>query len=196
MTQHRAFHPIAVATLSLLVMSAAACGHSSPAAPDAVAATNMPAASATVSPASVETPPAATFPLLAGTFTITDGRGTQLSGVYSGQTSTSDAGEVTTLTLKVKSGKGALKNAAGTLEGHGLGAFTGEGAFSLSVSGTIGTGSGKKSVQFSATLTGVSRISCTGGRIIIDQRADGSASTKGGHVDANLHHEVGNAGCS
>ena len=54
MTQHRAFRPIALVTLSLLGMSAAACGHSSPAAPDPVAVTNTPAASTTAIAPAVE----------------------------------------------------------------------------------------------------------------------------------------------
>jgi hypothetical protein len=196
MTQHRAFRPIAFATLSLLVMSAAACGHSSPAAPDPVADTNTPAASTTAIVAAVEPPATSTFLLSAGTFTITDRKGAQLSGVYTGETSESTTSSVTTLTLQVTGGTGALKGATGTLEGHGLGAFTGEGAFSLDISGTIATNGGKKSAKFSATLSGASRISCSDGHVIIRQSADGSGGTKDGRLGAMMQHEVGSAGCS
>ena len=196
MTQHRAFRPIALATLSLLVMSAAACGHSSPAAPDLVAATNTPAASTTAIGAAVEPPTTNTFPLSAGTFTITDRKGAQLMGVYAGETSESASSSVTTLTLEVTGGTRGLKSAKGTLEAHGLGAFTGEGAFSLDISGTIATSGGKKSAKFSATLSGTSSLACSDGHVIIRQSADGSGGTKNGRVRAVMQHEVGNAGCS
>ncbi len=140
MTQHRAFRPIALVTLSLLVMSAAACGHSSPAAPDPVAVTNTAAASTTAIVPAVEPSTTATFPLSEGKFTITDRKGAQLSGTYRGETSETAYSSVTTLTLEVTGGTGGLKGAKGTLEGHGLGAFTGEGAFSVDISGTIATG--------------------------------------------------------
>jgi hypothetical protein len=177
-------------------MSAAACGHSSPAAPDPVAASNAPEASATATAAGVEPQTVATFPLSGGTFAIVNRKGAQLSGVYTGVTSTSDGNSVTTLTLQVTGGTGGFSGAAGTLDGHGLGAFTGEGAFSLDLAGTISSGKGKKSEKFSTTLTGESLISCIDGHVIISQHSDGSGGPKNGRVGAQMQHVVDNAGCS
>jgi hypothetical protein len=143
----------------------------------------------------VEPQTVAIYPLSAGTFTITDRKGAQLSGVYTGETSTSDGSSVTTLALKVTGGTRGLRGAAGTLEGRGLGAFTGEGSFSLDISGMMSTAKGK-SAKFSSTLRGESLISCSDAQIIIRQHADGVGGTKNGRVRADMRHVVGNAGCS
>jgi hypothetical protein len=187
--------PVAVATLVFVAMTAAACGHSSPAAPDAAtappdAAATAPSATAAVGHGSGVTPAAdARFPLSAGTFTISGRRGA-LSGIYSGETTESNGVTMTTLRLEVQSGTGNLSGATGVLNGTGSGAFTGEGAFSLAVSGRLAT-IGKKNGKFSESLKGWSNISCDGGRVIISLHADGHGTASG----ADLRHEVANAGC-
>jgi hypothetical protein len=178
-------------------MTAVACGHSSPVAPDAAAAP----ADAAIAPSSTlaakpgSAPSAsgtATFPLLAGTFTIGGRKGSQISGVYTGETTDGGGISVTTLRLEVTSGTGSLAGAKGILEGTGRGAFTGEGAFALEVSGTLATNA-KKRTKFSASLEGTSQIDCDeAGRVIISLHADGPNGTKS---SGEMRHQVANAGC-
>jgi hypothetical protein len=176
-------------------MTAAACGHSSPAAPDGAtartdAAVAAPSATLAVKPGSGDVPAAGvSFPLSAGSFSISDRKGA-LSGVYSGETTESNGVSITTLRLEVRSGTSGLSGATGVLKGTGVGAFTGEGAFSLAVTGTLATAK-KGSAKFSESLKGWSNIGCDGGRVIISLHADGHGKASG----ADLRHEVGNAGC-
>ena len=60
---------------------------------------------------------------------------------------------MTKLRLEVQKGTDNFAGAGGVLEGKGTGAFTGEGAFVLDVSGTLAT-DGKKKTKFKATLHG------------------------------------------
>ena len=195
MTQPSTPQHVALATLVLITMTAAACGHSSPVAPDAAAtrtdaAVGAPSATLTAKPGSGPTASATdTFPLRAGTFTIVNRKGAQISGVYSGETSEVNGLSVTKLRIEVQKGTGALAGAAGVLEGAGRGAFTGEGAFSLAVSGTLSARG--KNTKFSASLEGWSNIGCADGRVIISLHADGHGAKSGGE----MRHEVGNAGC-
>jgi hypothetical protein len=197
MKQPSTVGPVALAALLVITMTAAACGHASPAAPDAGtahAATALMALSPTLAaaPGSSATATAAvTFPLSAGTFTITGRKATQISGVYTGETSVSNGVSTTTLRLEVQGGTGGLAGAAGVLEGKGTGAFTGEGKFSLLVSGFLSTAEKKKS-KFTASLQGSSTISCDSGQVIVSLHADGPDDTKSG---AEMRHVVGNAGC-
>jgi hypothetical protein len=183
--------PVALATLVFVAMTAAACGHSSPAAPDAATASaDAPLAAQTPELAAKPTA-AATFPLSEGTFTITGRKGTQISGVYTGETTMSNDVSATTLRLEVQGGTGSLAGAAGVLEGKGTGAFTGEGKFSLVVSGFLSTDDKKKS-KFTASLQGWSTIDCDNGLVVISLHADGPDNAKSG---AEMRHIVGNAGC-
>jgi hypothetical protein len=197
MKQPSTFGPGALATLVLITMTAAACSHASPAAPDtaaarADAALMAPSPTLAAAPGSSATATAAvTFPLSAGTFTIAGRKGTQISGVYTGETSVSNGVSTTTLQLEVQGGTGGLAGAAGVLEGKGTGAFTGEGKFSLVVSGFLSTDAKKKS-KFTASLQGWSTISCDNGQVIVSLHADGPDDAKSG---AEMRHVVGNAGC-
>jgi hypothetical protein len=183
--------PVALATLVLNMVTAAACGHASPAAPDTATA-RADAALAGQPPGLAAKPTAAaTFPLSGGTFTITGRKGTQISGVYTGETSMSNDVSATTLRLEVQGGTGSLAGAAGVLEGKGTGAFTGEGKFSLVVSGFLSTDDKKKS-KFTATLQGWSTIDCDNGLVVISLHADRPDNTKS---SAEMRHIVGNAGC-
>ena len=185
----------ALATLVLATMTTAACGHSSPAAPDS-AASSKEAASAAPSALLAAKPgspsgPAASFPLEAGYFTITNRKGASISGVYSGETNEGGGVSVTKLRLEVQKGTDNFTGASGVLEGKGTGAFTGEGAFVLDVAGTLAT-DGKKKTKFKATLHGDSRIRCDAGRIVITLHADSPDGVRSG---GDMRHEVANAGC-
>jgi hypothetical protein len=196
MTQPSTPQPVALAILVLVTMTAAACGHSSPAAPDGAAAATdaamAPSATLAAKPGSgAAALAAATFPLSAGTFTIAGRKGAQISGVYSGETTYSNGVSTTTLRLEVQSGTGGLAGAAGILEGKGSGAFTGEGKFSLLVSGFLST-DGKKKSKFNASVQGSSTVACADGHVIVSLHADAPDGVKSG---AEMQHEVGNAGC-
>jgi hypothetical protein len=184
--------PVALATLVLVGMTAAACGHSSPAAPDTATARTD---AALAMPAALASKPGGTpsvdakFPLLAGVFTISDRKG-NVSGIYTGETIESNGISSTTLRLEVQSGTGGLAGAVGVLNGTGSGAFTGEGAFSLAVSGNIST-SARKNAKFRESLKGWANIGCDAAHVIISLHADKHGVARG----AELRHEVGNAGC-
>ena len=189
MTQPSTRRPVALATLVFVSITAAACGHSSPVAPEAAAAQHEAAA---VAPTTQSKPgpsdvgsTAIKFPLSAGSFTLSSRKGDEISGVYSGETVELNGISVTTLKLEVKGGTGALNGASGLLEGKGTGAFTGEGTFALEVSGFVAT-DGKKKAKFSTALLGSSKLSCESGHAIVS--LDGGAPNE-------LRHEVGNAGC-
>ena len=183
----------ALATLVLATMTAAACGHSSPAAPDNAASSKETAETATSALlAAKHGAPSGSaidkFPLLAGTFTIANRKGDQINGIYSGET-VSGGDSVTTLRLEVQNGTGNLAGATGVLDGKGRGAFTGEGQFSLDVSGSLGAGDGKKRTKFDVTLRGWANIGCDAGKIVITLNGDAA------HAHGELRHEVANAGC-
>ena len=196
MTQPSTPQHVALATLVLITMSAAACGRSSPVAPDAAAArtdaaASAPSASLAAKPGSGVAPSAARFPLSAGTFTIAGRKGARVSGIYTGETIELNGVSTTTLRLEVQNGTGGMAGAAGVLEGKGSGAFTGEGKFTLQVSGSLAT-DGKKKSKFRASVQGSSTLACADGHVIVSLHADGPDATKSG---ADMQHEVGNAGC-
>ncbi len=196
MTQPSTPQHVALATLVLITMTAAACGHSSPVAPDAAAArtdaaASAPSASLAAKPGSGVSPSAATFPLSDGTFTISNRKGANVSGTYRGETTEAGGVSTTTLRLDVNSGTGKFAGAKGVLQGTGRGAFTGEGPFSLDVSGTVATNAKKKS-KFSASVAGKARLLCDEGTVIVELHAEGAAGAK---IEA-MRHVVGNAGCS
>jgi hypothetical protein len=194
MTQPSTRRHVALATLVLVTMAAAACGHSSPVAPEAAAsgseAAIAPTATLAAKPGSSTTTGAvATFPLSEGTFTIANRKAGQVSGTYRGETTDTNGVSVTKLRLDVISGTGAFAGATGVLEGNGRGAFTGAGAFSLKVSGFVST-DGKKKAKFSASIQGSSQVlPCDGGKLIVSLSSDGTKSR------STLQHTVGNAGC-
>jgi hypothetical protein len=194
MRQPSTSRPGALATLLLVTMLAARCGHSSPVAPDVAARTD--GVSLTASDALAAKPPApattTTFPLNEGTFTIGNRKGELISGTYSGVSSDVSGVFITTLQLTVTDGTGSLAGASGVLEGKGRGAFIGEGQFSLDVSGSLSAGD-KKNTKFGVSLQGWSNIGCDGGTIVITLNADGS---RGAKSSGELRHEVGNAGCT
>ena len=134
------------------------------------------------------------FPLVSGTFTISNDSGDSLSGTYSG-TSFVSAGspERIALTMTISSGTGVYAGASGTLSASGLGVFTGEGPFILDVKGdAIVRG---KHVPIRVNLTGTSTVSCSeDSHIIISATATGSMK-KTGDVHATLVHEVGQSSC-
>jgi len=175
-------------------MTAAACGHSSPAAPDAAASSKDAAAAAPSAllaakkPGSPSGSPTVKFSLLSGTFTISNRKGDEIRGSYSGET-VLDGDSITTLRLDVQEGTGTLAGATGVLEGKGRGAFTGEGAFSLDVSGALNS-VGKRNAKFGVSLKGWANIGCEAGTIVITLNGDAA------HAHGNFRHEVANAGCS
>jgi hypothetical protein len=190
MTQPSTRRHVGLATLTLVAMTAAACGHSSPVAPEAA----MPNDAAATPQATLSKPGSsnagsteARFPLSAGSFTLSGRKGGQIYGVYSGETVQLNGVSVTTLKLEVKGGEGALAGASGVLDGKGTGAFIGEGTFALEVSGFVSTFR-KKNVKFSAALAGSSEISCADTHLIVSLRTSPN-------VEPALHHQVGNAGC-
>ena len=183
----------ALATLVLATMTAVACGHSSPAAPDAAASSKDAAAAAPSAllaarkPGSPSGSATVKFSLLSGTFTIANRKGDQIRGSYSGET-VFDGDSITTLRLDVQEGTGTLAGARGVLEGKGRGAFTGEGEFSLDVSGSLDS-AGKKRAKFGVSLKGWANIGCEAGTIVITLNGDAA------HAHGEFRHEVANAGC-
>ena len=189
MTQPSTRRHVALATFVLVAMTAAACGHSSPVAPDAAASNNDAAATASAALAikPKADPPTERFSLSDGAFTIEGRKGGEIHGTYLGETVVLNGVPVTTLQLTVNGGNGVFAGASGQLEGRGTGIFTGEGAFALEVSGFVSTDE-KKNAKFNAELAGSFEASCVDTHVIV------SVTTSPG-VEPPLHHQVGNAGC-
>jgi hypothetical protein len=141
-------------------------------------------------------PADATFPLLAGSFTIQNGDGDGIAGTYSGATEfVGGAPQKTSLTLQVSNGSGTFAGAAGTLAVTGVGSFAGSGAFALDGSGEVRLAGGKRAVLV-VSLRGNSVVSCNvSGHIAIGQTAAGVLA-RAGRVEARLSHVVGNTGCA
>jgi len=197
---------IGIATL-LVSFGAAGCTRVAPTAPDSIAGAGSPAASASTGPDSGElagsgTPSELTeksvvsFDLISGSFSMTVG-GDYLAGTYTGRAEVSGSGKADTvsLDLQVASGSGAFQGANGTLRGSGKGAFTGEGAFSLSLDGVLRTSAKRGASPFHATTAGTSSASRLNGRILLTLQGTGSVA-QSGPVDQQLRHEVGNTSCS
>ena len=110
--------------------------------------------------------PAASFPLVAGTFTITNRKGASISGIYSGETNEGGGVSVTKLRLEVQKGTDNFTGASGVLEGKGTGAFTGEGAFVARRLRHARRQTARRRRNSSATLHGDSRNRCDAGRIV------------------------------
>jgi hypothetical protein len=176
------------------VLMAVSCGGSSPVSPDLVSpmsaqATGRLRAAVQVSSAG------ATFPLVAGSFSIENEKGDRIAGSYSGTAIYPDGTtQESTLTLQISDGSGAFARAGGTIAMRGAGAFADEGDFLLEGRGEVSVG-GKRTV-LNLSLRGVSTIGCsTSDRIAIFQTAAGSMS-HAGRVKATLSHEIENTGCS
>ena len=102
---------------------------------------------------------------------------------------------MTTLTLEVTGGTRGLKSAKGTLEGHGLGAFTGEGAFSARH--LWHDCDRRREEEREVHRNAQRRVEHLLQRrpFLIRQSASGSGGTKNGRMGAVMQHEVGNAAC-
>src|SRR5690606_5239145 len=131
------------------------------------------------------------FPLLAGSFAIENRHGDGIAGTYTGTATIPDDGrENSSLTLHIEGGSGAYAGATGTLAMNGVGAFAGEGTFSLDGSGEVALAGDRRAVVV-VNLRGTSLAGCSPGeRIAITQTAEGTLS-RVGRVTATLTHEVG-----
>ena len=190
----------------LVSLGAPGCTRIAPTAPDSIAGAGSPAASASTGPDSGElagsgTPSELTeksvnsFDLIGGSFTMRVG-GDYLAGTYTGRAEDSGSGKAGTasLDLQVASGSGAFRGANGTLRGYGKGAFTGEGAFSLSLDGVLRTSAKRGASPLHMMTTGTSSASCLNGRILITLKGTGFAA-QSGDVEQQLSHEVVNTAC-
>jgi hypothetical protein len=181
----------------LLVFGLAAvpgCGRTSPVSPS-VTAGSMPAVDlpSGISLANKPSGSDAGFPLVSGTFAIASDSGDRISGTYSGTSDPASRPERASLTMRIESGSGRYAGASGTLGGNGVGAFTGEGAFTLDLKGdAIVQG---KHLPIRVGLSGTAAVSCAPStRIAVTQTATGTMK-KTGDVHATLVHEVERTGC-
>jgi hypothetical protein len=190
MTQPSTLRPVALACFAVLALGAVSCGRSSsPVSPDAVASNETASLAPTAVMAAKPKPSTGdTFPLSSGLFTISNRKGSQITGSYSGESVDSNGTLITTLRLVVANGTGVYAGAIGELEGHGTGAFIGEGKFSLDVTGSLVTSS-KKNAVFSGSLRGFANVGCSNGQILVSLHADGSK------YGADLQHIVDSGAC-
>lgn len=203
--------PVALAITSLSLIATASCARTAPTGPDSVELTESPASIAPVAPIAVVPASASSplrgarvtgvesvtsFDLTDGTFSLTTSDGYRLTGRYRGRAVVPASGKDPTasLDLHVETGSGALAGASGTLRGEGKGAFTGEGPFWLSLDGKLSMPAGAAS-RFHAVVMGTSRVSCVNEHLVAVLPGSGSAA-RFGHVEQELQHQVGNAGCS
>jgi hypothetical protein len=136
----------------------------------------------------------ATFGLLDGSFTLSTGDGSTLTGTYTGTASAPDS-QSALLALSVTGGTGVFQGASGSLKGEGGGSFVGEGSFSLSLKGSVKTTQASGAIPIRGVLTGTSRASCsTDGLILLNLEATGS-SPKHGALTADMHHVVSDTSC-
>ena len=135
------------------------------------------------------------FPLLAGSFTITDREGDRIVGTYAGASVFRGGSQTASVTLQIDSGSGKFAAVNGSLTMHGMGAFADEGSFGLDGHGEIVLAEGKRA-SVVLKLRGSSAVgACSiSERILISQTATGALGHSG-RVTATLSHEVGNTGC-
>lgn len=183
---------MSIKNLSLVVVCgilAAACSDSPP-----LASTGP----SPVAPGTLETSTSlevAAFPLMSGSFAISNRTGDGFSGSYSGNAISNGALQTASVTLQVSRGSGAFAGATGQLVLDLSGALTGEGAFALSGAGELTLASGRRA-DVALSLRGTSTAGCSASqRILIAQSAVGTLRYAG-RVDAQLTHEVGNTGCT
>src|SRR5262249_46384636 len=120
-----------------------------------------------------------------------------ISGQYVGQVSVSPSGHGSSdasLSLQVTAGTGAFQGATGNLTGDGTGAFVTQGAFALSLRGSIVTADNPKGLRVQGMISGTSSLSCVIPNIVGNLDADGSFG-KLGDAHAVLTHVIANAGC-
>jgi hypothetical protein len=187
--------------LPLIGLAFAVPGCAGPVAPDALAPVPQAANGsrlvsdpmALLTPARIVT----TFPLLAGTFTLSlraaDGVAGTVKGTYTGQAVASVPGNTTAaLDLHITETSGVGSAVTG-LQAEGSGAFVGEGDFMLSL--TLVSSTSKSVDGLKANLRGTSRLSCSAShRILVTQH--GTQSTpKVLEITIDLQHEVGQTGC-
>jgi hypothetical protein len=140
--------------------------------------------------------PSDNFDLVGGIFRVTTVNGDQLTGTYSGQATVSASRLATALLeLRVVEGSGVFQGASGTLRGVGTGEFTGEGAFSLSLKGSLSLAAKPGASRFQTNIVGVASIACVSGQTYITLQSD-ATSNRFGRVSEVLSHQVANAGCS
>jgi hypothetical protein len=163
----------------------AACSRSSPTQPGSVSPAGQAGSTAAVSPQ--------TFGLSGGILGASSQKGDTLVGFYTGQTTIGRGGETSQITISLTGGTGQFQSAAGTLRGSGIGSFTGEGKFTLTLQGTISTSHGTR--IFRAALHGTSSIACNAGSVIVTLEGNGGAS-RIGNLSATMTHLVTGAGCS
>lgn len=171
------------------------CGRTSPVSPDISSPMSTQAADRLASGVQVSSA-GATFPLVAGSFSIENEKGDRLVGAYAGTVNYPDGRtQAATLTLQISDGSGTFSQAGGTIELEGIGAFVDEGAFLLEGRGAVTLGTGKR-IGLVLSLRGASTVGCsTSERIAVLQTATGSMA-HAGRVKATLTHEVENTGCS
>jgi hypothetical protein len=183
---------LTIATLAAVIISAC----SEPLAPGTIGPSTFPSLVPSSSPAEIvdKQRSDATFPLLNGSLRawLTEGSSTvgTIDGGYSGTSSNPSSGhETATLGVRIQQKTGVVSGVT-TVKADGIGAFTGEGEFTLSLS--LVTSEDRTIVT---KVRGTSAISCTTeGRIRVTMRGTGSAPRLG-NVSVELQHEVGNTNC-
>jgi hypothetical protein len=177
------------------ILVTTSCGRTSPVSPDISSPMSAQAAGRLRSGVQVSSA-GATFPLVAGSFSIENEKGDRLVGSYAGTANYPDGGpQASTLTLQISDGSGTFSHAGGTIVLEGIGAFVDEGEFVLEGRGAVTLSSGKRT-GLVLSLRGASTVGCsTSERIAVLQTATGSMA-HAGRVKATLNHEVENTGCS
>ncbi len=180
----------------LLIFGLAAvvgCGRTTPVAPSAASAPATPAAQATSNRVAGPTlRPAGgsevTF-TVEGAFTIANNTGDSLTGTYTGSGGSSGTRQWASLTLQITGGTGVYAGATGTIRASGIGAFSGEGGYSLDARGDAVL-PGDKHAQITINLSGTSVASCSStNQIIITQSGSGTMG-RAGRVSSTFQHAV------
>lgn len=131
--------------------------------------------------------------LIDGTLTLTAPGGT-IQGSYTGEATIRGRAERAEIAVTLTGGTGRFSGASGALTGRGTGAFTGEGSFSLVLTGRISTGDAGQPVAVS--LRGSSAVGCVAETTVVTQEGSGSIAGAG-RVTATLSHRLGSGGgCS
>lgn len=193
---------LGVALVSALCL--AACGQQAPTAPEPVLdVSSAPPGGVTPSNPAAIAPAAAKarrvvnrYDLLNGVWTIALSGGPTLSGTYGGDATSPSSGQPrATIEGSVTAASPGGESAAGSLSGTGMGAFAGEGEFSVALRALVARGSGSTEVR--VTLRGVATVSCTSaGRVRVTLNGTGTPKGSSAVASGTLQHELSNAGCS
>jgi len=198
MRLYRAVSPARLAFVYFVALAAAsACSSAGPTAPDRPAAAARPgAASPAWSPAAVAVHTGTTeVDLSGGTFTFAMSATDSISGTYTGKVAISSTKPpAASLDMQVTGGTGLFAGAAGSLSGDGAGAFLAEGAFQLSVRGSLST-TADPGVRFRSYVEGSSSFRCVNNAINVLMQGTGTAQ-KIGAVTATLEHPAPGGGCN